>query len=80
MFCPSTAVRLKMSIFSDGVSEIHPELCAIDLPRVIHDSAGLSRALEAIDTLVGPKSLNPNRKQYVEAISILTPGLERDLD
>ena len=69
-----------MSIFSDGISEIHPELCAIDHPRPIYDSAGLSRALEAIDTLAGAKSLNHNQKQYLEAISILTHGHERDSD
>ena len=47
-----------MSIFSDGISEIHPELCAIDHPRATYDSAGLPGALEAIDALAGPKSLN----------------------
>jgi hypothetical protein len=39
-----------------GISEIHAELCAIDLPRAIGDSAGLNKALEAIDALAGPKS------------------------
>jgi len=45
-----------MFIFSDGISEIHPELCANDHLRAIYDSAGLPRALEAIDALAGPKA------------------------
>jgi len=69
-----------MFIFSDGVSEIHPEFCAIDHPRPRYDSARLTRGLEAIDTLAGPKSLNHNQKQYLEDISILTHGHERDSD
>ena len=67
-----------MSIFSDEISEIHPELWAIDHPRPIYESAGLPGALEAIDALADPKSLNQDRKQYLEAISILTHGQERD--
>jgi hypothetical protein len=39
-----------------GISEIHAELCAIDLPRAIGDSAGLNKALEAIDALAAPKA------------------------
>jgi hypothetical protein len=31
-----------------------------------------------IDALAGPKSLNQDRKQYLEAISILTRAQERD--
>ena len=69
-----------MFIFSGGISEIHRELCAIDHPRPIYDSAGLPRALEAIDALAGPKSLNQDRKQYLVAISILIYGQERDLN
>ena len=45
-----------MSIFSDEISEIHPELWAIDHPRPIYESAGLPGALEAIDALVGPQN------------------------
>ena len=59
-----------MSIFSDGISEIHPELCAIDHPRAIYDSAGLTRALEAIVAFTGRKNLSPDRKHYLGAISI----------
>jgi hypothetical protein len=63
-----------MSIFFDGISEIHPELYAIDLPRAVCDSAGLSRTLEAIGAPAGPESLNQGQKQYLEA------SHERDLD
>ena len=80
LFCPSTAVKLKMFIFSDGISEIHSELCAIDLPRAIGDSAGLSRALEAIGAHAGPKRLKQDQRQYLEALSILSHGHERDSD
>jgi hypothetical protein len=59
-----------MSIFSD---EIYAELCATDLPHAICDSARSSRGLEAIDALAGPKSLNRDQKQCLEAISILYP-------
>jgi len=47
-----------MSIFSDEISEIR----AIDLRRAIYDSARSGTGLEAIDALVGPKSLNRNKK------------------
>ena len=57
-----------MSIFSDEVSEIHAELCAIDLPRAICDSARSGRGLEAIDALAGLTSLNRDQKQCLEAI------------
>jgi hypothetical protein len=69
-----------MFIFSDGISEINAELCAIDLPRAICDSAGSSRGLEAIDVLAGPKSLNRDRNSVSRSFSILTHGHERDLD
>jgi hypothetical protein len=49
-------------------SKIHAQLCAGDPPRTICDSAGPTRALEAIDALADLKSLNRDRKHYLEAI------------
>jgi hypothetical protein len=49
-------------------SKIHAQLCAGDPPRTICDSAGPTRALEAIDALADLKSLNRDQKHYLEAI------------
>ena len=40
---------------------------------------GLSKALEAIDALTGRKNMNPDQKQFLDAISIRARSYERDL-
>ena len=63
-----------------GFQKSTPSSAQLTIRVPIYDSAGLPRALEAIDTLAGAKSLNHDQKQYLEAISILTHGHERDSD
>ena len=59
-----------MSIFSEGIPKIYAKLWAILLTRARCDSAGLSRALEAIVVSKVSKNLNTDRKHHLGAISI----------
>jgi hypothetical protein len=70
LFCHSAAVRLKVSIFSEGGPKVYAEFWAIQLTRARCDSAGLSRSLETIVAFRGRKNVNPDRKHYLGAISI----------
>ncbi len=70
--------RLMNKIFSnETLPKTYRELCAVFLPRTIHDIIDLRNAREVIDLLVG-RSLNKDQDDYLETISELIEVYEND--
>jgi antitoxin component HigA of HigAB toxin-antitoxin module len=63
------------TVFKNGIPNTFVDLCAVHLPRPIHDKAGHEKALAIIHALAG-LNLNEDQADYFEALAIIVKDYE----
>jgi HTH-type transcriptional regulator / antitoxin HigA len=70
------AIKTDRGVFDGGIPDSYSGLCAIHLPRPIHDDVDYANTMEIIDALAG-LPLNADQEDYLEALSTFVETFDK---